>query len=138
MPRIAISGHRGLPEDTSRLIDGAIRALLAARASDVVGISCLADGADQLFARAVVDNGGALEVVVPADDYRDGLPAEVREEYDALLARAVRVHRLDFADSTSAAHMAAGHLMLDHADELWAVWDGLPVRVIWPAGARRD
>ena len=48
--------------------------------------------------------------------------------------------------------------MLRHADELWAVWDGkpargyggtadvvacarengVPVRVIWPAGARRD
>ena len=54
--------------------------------------------------------------------------------------------------------MAASELMLDHAGQLWAVWDGqpargyggtadvvaaarakgLPVRVIWPHGAHRD
>jgi hypothetical protein len=54
--------------------------------------------------------------------------------------------------------MAASKLMVDEADELYAVWDGqparsyggtadvvayarehgIPVRVIWPAGAQRD
>ncbi|GGM75780.1 hypothetical protein GCM10010106_22850 [Thermopolyspora flexuosa] len=157
--RIAISGHRGLPADTVRLVDDAIRAALAeCDAGRLTGISCLADGADQIFARAVVDLGGALEVVVPARRYRDGLPAESHPEYDALLRRAVRVHRLDFVESTSESHMEAGRFMLDKADELYAVWDGkpargyggtadvvaearargLPVRVIWPEGARRD
>jgi hypothetical protein len=54
--------------------------------------------------------------------------------------------------------MAASEFMIDHADELYAVWDGQParghggtadvvtyarqrgvsVRVIWPEGAERD
>ena len=76
MYRIAISGHRGLPTPTARLVDQAIRAALAERAPDVTGLSCLADGADQIFARAVTDLGGTLEVIVPAAGYRPGLPAD--------------------------------------------------------------
>ena len=73
--RIAITGHRGLPAATERLVDTAIREQLEAYAdSDLVGISNLANGADQLFAQAVLDAGGQLEVIVPAAQYRDGLP----------------------------------------------------------------
>ena len=79
-------------------------------------------------------------------------------EYDRLLARAAAVRRLSFTESTSESHMAASKLMVDDADELYAVWDGkpargyggtadvvtyardqrMPVRVIWPDGAQRD
>jgi hypothetical protein len=157
MPRIAVSGHRGLPARTQQLVDQAIRAALDSQ-QELVGLSCLADGADQIFARAVLDNGGQIEVVVPATHYREGLPADAHPEYDRLLARAARVHRMPFAESTAEAHMAASRFMLDRAEQLWAVWDGkpargyggtadvvncaqgigLPVRVIWPSGARRD
>jgi hypothetical protein len=158
MYRIAISGHRGLPAPTSRLVDEAIRAALAEHAPDLTGLSCLADGADQIFARAVTDLGGTLEPVIPAAQYREGLPAESRPEYDDLLAQAAVVHRLPFTESISESHMAASKLMVDEADELYAVWDGkparayggtadvvayareriIPVRVIWPDGAQRD
>ncbi len=94
MPRIAISGHRGLNARTADLIDQAIREELSEHPADVTGLSCLADGADQIFARAVVDLGGAIEVIIPAEEYRAGLPAEAHAEYDDLLTRAVAVHRL--------------------------------------------
>ena len=124
----------------------------------MTGISCLADGADQIFARAVTDLGGTLEVVIPAAEYRAGLPAEARPEYDRLLAQAAAICRLLFTKSTSESHMQASKVMIDQADELYAVWDGqpargyggtadvvayardhdTPVRVIWPDGAQRD
>jgi hypothetical protein len=158
MHRIAVSGHRGLPAATADLVDRAIRAELAECAPDVTGISCLADGADQIFARAVTDLGGRLEVIVPAAEYRAGLPAEAQPEYDRLLARAAAVRQLPFTQSTSESHMAASKLMIDEADELYAVWDGkpargyggtadvvayardheTPARVIWPDRAQRD
>jgi hypothetical protein len=157
MYRIAISGHRGLPAPTVRLVDQALRAALAEHAPDVTGLSCLADGADQIFARAVTDLGGTLEPVIPAAQYREGLPADSHPEYDNLLAKSAAVHRLPFTESTSESHMAASKLMVDQADELYAVWDGkparayggtadvvayarergIPVRVIWPDGAQR-
>ena len=157
MYRIAISGHRGLPGPTARLVDQALRAALAERAPGVTGMSCLADGADQVFARAVADLGGTLEVVVPAAEYRAGLPADSHPEYDALFAQAADIRRLPFTASTPDSHMAASRLMVDEADELYAVWDGeparayggtadvvayarahgTPVRVVWPDGAQR-
>jgi hypothetical protein len=157
--RIAFTGHRGLPPATARLVDAAIRAELSGRAGSVTGLSCLADGADQVFARAVLDLGGRIEAVVPAARYRRGLPPRARAEFDLLLARAGAVHRLRYpAPATSMAHMAAGEFMLGLAGELWAVWDGkpargyggtadvvaharacdIPVLVIWPDGACRD
>jgi len=157
--RIAFTGHRGLPSATASLVDAAIRAELSGRAGSVTGLSCLADGADQVFARAVLDLGGRIEAVVPAARYRRGLPARARSEFDLLLARAGAVHRLRYpAPATPAAHMAAGEFMLGRAGELWAVWDGrpargyggtadvvahardrgIPVLVIWPDGAHRD
>ncbi|MFG1959825.1 hypothetical protein [Nonomuraea sp. NPDC049028] len=158
MVRIAVSGHRGLPEETAVLVDRAIREALAEYLPGISGVSCLADGADQIFARGVLDLGGVLEVVIPAEEYRDGLPSECHTAYDELLGRAVRALRLDFVESTSESHMTAGARMLDNADVLFAVWDGQPargyggtadvvaearrrevsVRVIWPEGARRD
>lgn len=157
MTRIAITGHRGLPEATIELVDRELRELLADE-RDLTGLSCLADGADQLFARAALDLGGRLEVIVPAERYRDALPAEVHAAYDELFAEAVRVHRLDFTESTSESHMAASRFMIDRADTLVAVWDGKPARgyggtadivayarevgtpatVVWPPGATRD
>lgn len=156
--RIAISGHRGLPGPTADLVDKAIRATLAEHAPHVTGISCLADGTDQIFARAVTDLGGKLEVVIPAAQYRAGLPAEARPEYDRLLGQAAAVRRMPFTESTSESHMEASKAMIGQADELFAVWDGqpargyggtadvvayarehgTPVRVIWPHGAERD
>ena len=156
--RIAVTGHRGLPDDTVNIVDTAIRTAVRNQPKPLVGITCLADGADQIFARAIIDAGGALHVIVPAQEYRDGLPAEAHAPYDELIARAANVRRLPYVASTSEAHMAASKTMLDDVDTLFAVWDGqpargyggtadivtiahdlnIPVHIIWPAGAHRD
>jgi len=48
-----------------------IRAAVAEHAPDITGISCLADGADQIFARAAAAAGGKLEAIIPGARYRD-------------------------------------------------------------------
>ncbi|MFV2020333.1 hypothetical protein [Micromonospora sp. LOL_023] len=136
----------------------ALDAQLARLAGDLVGVTCLADGADQLFAEAVLRHGGQLEVVVPAQQYRDGLPEHAHAAYDKLISQAAAVHRCDYRISNSDAHMAASELMVDQSDRLFAIWDGMPARayggtadvvayakshgvpvtVIWPPGAHRD
>jgi hypothetical protein len=113
--RIAISGHRGLPPDTAGLVDHAVRAVLAGEAAGVIGLSLLADGADQIVASALLDLGGHIEAVIPATRYREGLPPGAWPEYDRLLAEAETVQRLGFTESTSEAHMAASELMLRQA-----------------------
>jgi len=159
MTRLAVTGHRGLSEATATLVDAALRSEISKRAEDgaLVGLSCIADGADALFAKAVLDNRGMLHVIVPARNYREGLPEDHHATYDALIAAAGEIIRLDHVESDADAHMDASLRMLADADELLAVWDGqpargpggtadvveaacgqcVPVTVVWPAGATR-
>jgi hypothetical protein len=158
MTVIGISGHRELSPHVERLVTAALQEMVAQHADDeLVGVSALAEGADSLFAQAVLDAGGSLVAVVPARSYRAALPESHRPVFDALLARAVRVIALDHGDTTDAAYMDGGLRVLDESDLLVAVWDGqparglggtaqvvdaaeerhLPVTVIWPPGATR-
>ncbi|HJQ47232.1 MAG TPA: hypothetical protein VJ870_13085 [Amycolatopsis sp.] len=157
MPRIGITGHANLTAATSALVAGEIRDLLR-RYPDLVGVTCLAPGADQLFARVVLDLGGRIEVIVPADDYRDAvLAADDLAEFDDLLGRASSVRTMPYDTSDEEAYMAASEVVLSRSQQVLAVWDGepsagyggtadvvaearrrhLPVTVVWPAGATR-
>lgn len=157
MIRIGVTGHRDLAPSVADVVAASVRARLEPYGRAMVGLSCLADGADTLFAEAVLARGAALEAVVPAAGYRDGLPAAHRPVYDRLLGRCALVHALPGAASTPQAHLAAGRLLVERCDRLLAVWDGLPARgpggtadvvayarslsrpvtVLWPEGARR-
>jgi hypothetical protein len=122
------------------------------------GVTCLAAGADQLFARAVLAAGGTFEAILPAADYRDVVVAlDNRAEFDALVARANQVVHMPFAISGPDSYLAAGGELVRRCDLLLAVWDGteagsrgetanvvavahasnLPVHIVWPADAAR-
>ncbi|MEU7867652.1 hypothetical protein [Dactylosporangium sp. NPDC049140] len=158
--RIGITGHTNLTDVGAEVIYSALVQHLHSYGDDgsgLIGVTCLADGADQLFARAVRDVGGVYEVVLPAPDYRRVVPAERRREFDALLAGARTVLSTGAKRSGRSAYVAANRIMLDRVDELIAVWDGhergdpggtadvvtlardreMPMTVIWPAGAER-
>ncbi|GIF67774.1 hypothetical protein Ais01nite_58090 [Asanoa ishikariensis] len=156
MPRIGVTGHVRLAEGTAELVYAELVATLTAHGDGALhGVTCLADGADQLFARAVAALGGTYEVILPATDYRTVVGD--RKTFDDLLGKAVHVDYAPFATSEPAAYFAASELLLRRVDHLVAVWDGqpsdvvsstanvvrtardhgLPVTVIWPAGARR-
>jgi len=157
--RIGITGHRGLSGEVERTVRALLDAALASYDSaELVGVSCIADGPDTWFARAVLDRGGRLEVVLPAEQYRAGLPHWHRLGYDDLLRRAAEVHRTGLDACGPDAYMAGSELLVDRVDELLAVWDGrparghggtgdvvayarehcVPVTVLWPEGATRD
>ncbi|WP_405599692.1 hypothetical protein OG741_19795 [Streptomyces sp. NBC_01410] len=157
--RVGITGHRGLPAEVEERVKRAISEVVSGiPAADLVGISCIADGPDAWFAQAVLRHGGALEVVVPAEKYRDSLPEWHHAVYDDLMHRAVQVHETGLTESDSNAHMVGSEILVGLADELVAVWDGepargyggtadvvsyaertgVPVRVVWPEGASRD
>ena len=157
--RIGITGHRGLPVDTERSVTAAVReAVSACPATGLVGVSCIADGPDTWFARAVLEHGGSLEIVVPAANYRASLPDWHHAVYDDLVRRASEVHETGLPDSDPHAYMFGSEVLVGMVDELLAVWDGrparghggtadvvtyarrtgVPVRVLWPAGATRD
>ena len=156
--RIAVTGHMNITEATVPLVADAIRKHLEQADGELIGISCIARGADSVFAKTVLELGGALEVIMPSTDYRQ---AKVKPDhaplFDELISKAAKVTTLPFDTANRDAYVAANEAMLDGADELFAVWDGrpssdrggtagviadarergLPVTVIWPAGAAR-
>jgi hypothetical protein len=148
-----------LTESTQILVAEALRVELAPyRTRGLRGVTCLARGADQVFAHVVLELGGEVEVVLPAADYRDAIvkPAN-RAEFDDLVARAASVTTMPFSTSNDAAYLAASREVIDRCELLLAVWDGAaaagasgtadavalavesgtPVTVVWPAGAAR-
>ncbi|WP_330332570.1 hypothetical protein OHS33_24580 [Streptomyces sp. NBC_00536] len=156
--RVGITGHRGLNAPVEQQVRDLLQAAVhSTDDTDLVGVSCIADGPDSWFAEYVLANGGRLEVVLPAEQYRESLPEEHWPAYDRLMSRASDVHRTGMKASDSAAHMAGSEILVGLVDELLAVWDGqpargfggtadvvayaertgVPVRVLWPEGASR-
>ncbi|WP_410609959.1 hypothetical protein [Amycolatopsis sp. lyj-109] len=157
MVRIGITGHSNLTDATAALVAGELREILEEQRDDLVGVTCLARGADQVFARVVLELGGTLEVVLPAADYRDRkVKPDNAAEFDSLIANA-SVHTMPLTESNRDAYMAASEHVLSIADKMIAVWDGGPsgghggtadvvdaargrgldVTVVWPEHAAR-
>ncbi len=159
LPRIGITGHAKLSSTTIDLVRRTLHRVLAPHMdSALVGLTCLAEGTDQIFAQIVLDLGGKIEVILPASDYREKIlsPKNVAV-FDDLLSRAVAVRCMPFETSGREAYMAASKELVKGSDRLFAVWDGqpseglggtadvvaygreigVPVEVIWPEGACR-
>jgi hypothetical protein len=143
--RIGITGHRTIedPRGVERELRRA-RALAAAAAStpDPTGpvlpgepqsihlevLSALAEGADRLAARILLDEPGAsLTAVLPLakHDYLGDFGSQAsKEEFLELLARAERVEVVAGAVSREEGYERAGRRIVDESDLLFALWDG--------------
>ncbi|SFD14727.1 hypothetical protein [Streptomyces aidingensis] len=160
MTTISVTGHMDITAETEPLVRAALKELLAGHdPAELVGVSCIAAGADALFAEAVLEIGGRLAVVLPSRDYR---ARKVKPEhaalFDRLAAAADEVLVMPCETADRAAYEAANEVLLGRADRLVAVWNGappggkgggtadvvmaarergLPVDVVWPEGAQR-
>lgn len=159
MPKIGVTGHMNLSPRTVELVREALHEALAPHASaELVGVSCIARGADSIFAEVLLDLGGRLEVILPASDYREKkVKPEHADCFDALIRRASSVRIMPYETSSRHAYQAANNALIDVSDRLIAIWDGasavdkggtaavvhdatsrgLPVDIIWPEGAER-
>ncbi|MFJ8114142.1 hypothetical protein [Streptomyces sp. NPDC096132] len=160
MTVIAVTGHMDLTEASVRPVREALRdALRPYERIGLTGLSCIAQGADSLFAEEVLAVGGRLVAVIPAQDYRQRhVSTDHAETFDRLLAAAAEVLVLEYGRADARAYEEANRVLLDRADRLVAVWDGqsrperggtaatvaearragLPVDVVWPEGAQRE
>lgn len=157
--KIGVTGYADLGRPTQMLVRQAlVEALEPYAGPNLVGISCLCRGADQLFASAVIEASGVLDVILPARDYRRRiLRYHETAAFDQLLSNARRIRHAAGA-SNRRAYARAGRLLVKECEVLFAVWDGTPsrrtgdtadvvqtaerlgvqVNVIWPDRAVRD
>ncbi|MEU6241149.1 hypothetical protein [Streptomyces sp. NPDC047024] len=162
MTTIAVTGHMDLTEASVPLVRDALRVALKPYAADgaLVGVSCIAKGADSLFAEAVLELGGRLTAVIPSKDYRQNkVKPDHAQTFDRLTNAAAEVIVLEHEIANRSAYEDANRTLLRRADRLIAVWNGepptgkgggtadtvheakeagLPVDIVWPDEAARQ
>lgn len=133
--RIGITGHQRL-EDAQGWdwAEAEMAELLTRLPGPLVGISCLAVGADSLFANLVLAGEGSVEAVIPFPGYKQNFAGRDRDMYQQLLEAASRVTLLRRGRTDEESYFEAGKMVVAEAELLFAVWDGKPARGLGGTG----
>ncbi|MEW1723358.1 hypothetical protein [Streptomyces sp. NPDC093109] len=124
MTTLAVTGHMDLTEESVPLVRAAPREALEPYREDLTGVSCIAAGADTLFAEEVIAVGGRLVVVIPSRDYRD---SKVKPGHAPVFDRLVAVWNGEPPSGRGGGT----------SDVVGARRGGMPVDVVRPDGAAR-
>ena len=129
MTALGVTGHQTIPPDAREVLVSAVQDILRDADSPLQAFTSLAAGADQLVATELLRAGGRLHVIVPSRNYEQTFAAgEDLACFRSLLDAAHAVTRLDYAEPSEEAFLAAGKSVVDNCDVLLAVWDGKPAR----------
>lgn len=154
---LGVSGHQALPAAAIGPVIIGLREAVNEAGAELIGITSLAVGSDQLFATEVLAAGGHLHAVLPCQGYEEMLEETDRARYRRLLEQAQAIETLPFEEPSEDAFYAAGRRVVERCQRLLAIWDGQPaqgmggtadivayarqqgreIRVIWPAGVSR-
>lgn len=158
MSIIGISGHQNIPDEAVSFVKEGIKRVLNRFDGLFIGVTALAAGADQLFAKEVLRLGGNLHVVIASQDYETSFEtSEALRLFNCLVKQADVVETLEHDHPSEDAYLEAGHRVVELSHVLIAVWDGLPARgkggtadavryarehgkeviVVWPPGVSR-
>jgi hypothetical protein len=88
--------------------------------------SCLAIGADQIFARVILANNISLVAITPCKKYEQTFDDNRIELYKSLLKQATNEIMLDFESPSEEAFYEAGKTVVNKSDVVFAFWNSLP------------
>ncbi len=121
--RVGITGHQNRPGIDWKWVAQTIESELRSFSAPIEGLTSLAEGADQVFADAVLRCGGSLRAIIPLPDYEHYFRGAAAAAFHRLKA-ASKLENLKPAGSDQASFYNAGKYIADAADILMAVWDG--------------
>lgn len=133
--KAAITGHQNLGSaDTVRWVVGALEKVL--NAVDIsLGYSCLAIGADQLFAEILLKKEVPFVAVCACSKIEKTFVTENdKKAFNELLAKAFDIITLEFIEPSEEAYFSAGKLIVDETDILIAIWNGQVARGLGGTG----
>ncbi|GCB57237.1 hypothetical protein HND25_27930 [Rhodococcus erythropolis] len=155
--RIGFTGHQGLTDRTTVRVGAEINKFLSEH-EKIVGFCSLAEGADQLFANALIEHGGQLVAVIPCENYESTFTdSHTLDKYRSYLSAAAKTIQLDYPEPNEDAFWGAGKKVVEQSNTIIAVWDGKNskglggtgdvvkyarelgkrVNIIWPPGSER-
>lgn len=124
--KVGVTGHQTRAGIDWQWTSQEIRNALIELGCSLEGYSSLAIGADQLFAKIVLEVGGSLVVIIPARNYRSCFEGRGLRSFLSLRSKAKRIVVLPGEEIDQAAFLQAGRHIVDVTDLLIAVWDGKP------------
>jgi hypothetical protein len=155
---IGITGHQDIPDQALSFIKKGIEKKLNQFDEDLIGLSSLAKGADQIFAEKILKQGSNLYAIIPCKNYDQTFTDQKSlEKFTILFKNAIKVEQLEYDNPSENAFLAAGQRIVELSDILLAVWDGKKVKgkggtadivnyamekkikviIIWPQGVSR-
>jgi predicted Rossmann fold nucleotide-binding protein DprA/Smf involved in DNA uptake len=153
-----ITGHQVIPSEAIPFLKKGMADVIANTREEIVCVSSLAAGADQLFAKAVLQAGGHLHAVIPCKNYEKAFSGKAQiTQFRKLLSKAEETEMLEYESPSEEAFLKAGFLVVDLSDTLLAIWDGKKAKgkggtadivsyaerqnkeviLIWPEGVER-
>lgn len=126
---IGITGHQniGRAEVVEWVRKQVERELELLRPSE--GLSCLAKGADQLFAELLIDKGIPLIAIIPSKDYESTFSNAIDlKKYKSFVRLASRIEPMNAAKADEGAFFTASQYLVDYSNLIIAVWNGEPAK----------
>ena len=123
--KIGITGHQKLKDLSWDWCKNQMSTILDNLGSELIGYSCLAAGADQIFVRILLEKGGNFIAILPFNGIeRTFKDSDDLLEFNALLHIASEVKILPDQPDDEISYFNAGKLVVDFSEMLVAVWDG--------------
>ncbi len=127
--KIGVTGHQQLKGRVlKKWVESELKRYIENRSEIKIARSCLAVGADQLFATIVLELGIDLIGVIPSTGYESTFSHANQKQYQNLLERCRKIEILNFERPSEEAFFAGGKHVVDESDLLFAIWDGLPAK----------
>lgn len=129
MIRVGVTGLRDLSVFDIAELKKSISKVLEAikqRNDKIIMLNSIASGADQLCAQVGLSMDCDLVCPLPFEEYRNDFCAGDQKLYDLILEKASDSFVVSDDTNIDAAYLAAGKYIVEHCDEMLAIWDGRP------------
>lgn len=126
---VGVTGHQtlGTKGNVAGICDLMTRIILNIHTS--YGYTCLAIGADQLFARLLYENNIPYSVIIPCRGYHKFYKAKKdKKQFEYLLEKSALTIKLSFPKPTEESFYQAGKIVVDNSDLLLSIWNELPAK----------
>lgn len=132
--KVGITGHQNLgsEEDIAWIATVLVEQIDKYNATH--GFTCLAVGADQLFASVLRERGIKYTAIIPCEGYETTFDEETLKTYRLLLDSAADTLQLPYSKPEEIAFWEAGKRLVEMTDVLIAIWNGAPAKGLGGTG----
>lgn len=127
--KAGITGHQDIcSDDTVQWVTVALERLIQEHKINL-GLTCLARGADQLYAKILLQHNIPYVAIIASEDYINVIGDKTATDaFEYLLNNASESIKLDNKHANEQAFFNASKILVEKSDFIIAIWDGKPAK----------